>query len=259
MDQKSESLPPPDAVSLFVKRVFLYEGGQNDQETILTFYADGYPGLLYHESDGLRVQPNNKQMPPLFLYGQTIAPIHLHFQGQYRMTVFQLYPFLLNSFFNISAKTLNDACYDLGALAGGKETIRELVTSKDTQQWVPQLSDYLLNRFEQKQQQLDLNVRKAIEVISERRGLLSIRDLSNQIHLTPRTLERRFLEETGLSPKQFARILQFQNSLEELSAPEFRQLNDVVFNNGYADQSHFIRMFKAFTHTTPGRFLSDRN
>lgn len=259
MNQKSESLPPTDSVSLFVKRVLLYEGGEKDQETVLTFYADGYPGLLYHESDGLHVQPHNKQMPLLFLYGQTIAPIHLHVQGQYRMVVFQLYPFLLKSFFNITAKTLNDACYDLGAIAGGEETIRHLHNAKDMRQWIRQLSDYLLACFEQKQQQLDLSVRKAIETISNNKGQMSIQELCDQVHLTPRTLERRFAEETGLSPKQFARILQFQNSLEELSAPEFRQLNDVVYNNGYADQSHFIRVFKAFTHTTPGRFLSERD
>jgi len=31
-------------------------------------------------------------------------------------------------------------------------------------------------------------------------------------------------------------------------------LSDVVYEHGYADQSHFIRDFKKYTHTKPSRF-----
>jgi AraC-like DNA-binding protein len=32
----------------------------------------------------------------------------------------------------------------------------------------------------------------------------------------------------------------------------------VVYQNGYADQSHFIRVFKSFTGKTPGQFTREK-
>jgi AraC-like DNA-binding protein len=36
---------------------------------------------------------------------------------------------------------------------------------------------------------------------------------------------------------------------------EFQTLADVAYDNGFADQSHFIRSFKEFTETTPNTYL----
>jgi AraC-like DNA-binding protein len=77
---------------------------------------------------------------------------------------------------------------------------------------------------------------------------------SIQLEGTYDELERRFLSETGLSPKQFAKIIQFQNSLTQLSVKDYTSLTDVVYQNGFSDQSHFIKVFKAFTGKTPKAF-----
>ncbi|WP_373564673.1 helix-turn-helix domain-containing protein [Sphingobacterium sp. E70] len=69
-----------------------------------------------------------------------------------------------------------------------------------------------------------------------------------------RTLERRFLRETGISAKQFAKIVQFQSSLTQLTTNDFREISEIVYTNGFSDQSHFIRVFKAFTGVTPHTF-----
>ena len=76
----------------------------------------------------------------------------------------------------------------------------------------------------------------------------------SELKLNERTLERRFLNEVGLSPKQFSKIIQFQLSLEQLTLKDFTKLTDIVYENGFADQSHFIKVFKAFTGKTPKTF-----
>jgi AraC-like DNA-binding protein len=38
-------------------------------------------------------------------------------------------------------------------------------------------------------------------------------------------------------------------------AKEFNTLTDVAFDNGFADQSHFIRSFKEFADITPNDYL----
>ncbi len=255
MDHKI--MTPHESIALFVKQVMVFEGREKGRQTVLPFFADGYPGLIYHETEkGLWVNPHNKQMPSLFLYGQTIRPVELVLQGAYRLVVFQLYPFVLKSFFNVNPKDLNDDCYNLELMPDGKGAaiMQQLEQSSSTGEWIGLITDFLYARFRQKKETLDLSVRQAIQQIINHQGQVSIAALFTALNLSERTFERRFLSEVGIPPKQFAKIIQFQQSLEQLRVKSYTRLTDIVYANGFADQSHFIRVFKAFTGQTPKQF-----
>jgi AraC-like DNA-binding protein len=72
--------------------------------------------------------------------------------------------------------------------------------------------------------------------------------------VTGRTLERNFVKNIGVTPKQFARIIQFNSSLKQLSETEYYNLTEIGYDNGFADQSHFINTFKRYTGKTPKEF-----
>jgi len=97
-------------------------------------------------------------------------------------------------------------------------------------------------------------IRASIHHIIQHKGQITVTDICKEYNITERTFERKFIAETGLSPKQFAKIIQFAQSLEQITVKDFTKLTDVVYANGYADQSHFIRVFKAFTGKTPKKF-----
>lgn len=240
-------------MSLFVRNIWTFEEPEADRKTALPFFADGYPGLMFGETEnGLVVYPHGKRMPLLFLYGQTLKPVELHLQGAYRLVVFQLYPFVLKSFFGVEAKDLNDGCHDLTQTENGRDAVRQLLQS-DTRHRIAVLGNLLLDVFAAKKETLDFTVRQALQLILDNGGL-SVARLCESLHLTERTFERRFAKETGLSPKQFSQIIRFQKSLEQLTLNEYTRLTDIVYAHGFADQSHFIRVFKAFTGKTPKRF-----
>ena len=234
---------------------------QNNDATVKTnlpFFADGYPGLMFQQTqNGLTVNPHKKLMPVLFLYGQTIHPIELEIQGGYRLIIFQLYPFVLKSFFNLSPQSLNDNCYDLQQLEGiDMYTICEqLQPDKSVTQKIEVITALLLQLLQTKKQSLDFKIKQVIERIIVAKGQEDITSMAASLHLNSRTLERRFRSQTGLSPKQFAKIIQFQSSLEQLTVSDFTKLSDIVYENGYADQSHFIKVFRAYTGKTPKAFL----
>jgi AraC-like DNA-binding protein len=248
---------PDKSVSLFVNQIWVFEHTDQIEKTNLPFFADGYPGLMFQQTEnGLIVNPHKKAMPVLFLYGQTIKPIELEMVGAYKIIIFQLYPFVLKSFFDVTPQTINDNCYDL---SGIKELdvlafSKQLINCASLEQQIQQISHLLLHFFERKKEKLDFKIKQAIEAIIVSKGKESIKRIATDIKINNRTLERRFLNETGLSPKQFARIIQFQSSLEQLTVKDFNRLTDVVYENGFSDQSHFIRVFKAFTGKTPKAF-----
>ncbi|NQD69450.1 AraC family transcriptional regulator [Sphingobacterium shayense] len=248
---------PHRSISLFVKNIWVIEGKDEAAKTNLPFFADGYPGLMFQQTkNGLKIHPHNKQMPNIFLYGQTIKPIKLEVDGPHLIIVFQLYPFVLRAFWNIAPQSINDSCYYLDNIPelDIPKVTDVLLKAKTIESKIQIMSEMLLNLFERRKQNIDLDVAKAIQMIIRLKGAEPINFIAEQTDLNIRTLERRFLKETGLSPKQFSQIIKFQASLQQISGNDYTKLTDVVYENGYSDQSHFIRVFKAFTGKTPSDF-----
>ena len=247
---------PNESIALFVKNILVFEDDSRSH-TCLPFFADGYPGLMFQQSEnGLTVIPHNKKMPEIFLYGQTIKPITLEISGSYRIIVFQFYPFVLNAFWRISPQSINDSCYYLDDVLGKSmdELTQELVSAPSIQKKIAIITQLLQGYFQKKKMNLDFSIRQAIQYIIDHRGLVTIKAIAEKEKLNIRTFERRFIKETGLPAKQFAKIIQFQASMDQLTSKDHKKLTEIVYTNGFADQSHFIRVFKAFTGKTPKSF-----
>jgi AraC-like DNA-binding protein len=255
----SGNVAPGDSISPFVKSILIFEDQTPTPSHALHFYADGLPGIVFQQSEHMEVSPQNKKMPELFLYGQTIHPIELKIKGPYKFIVFQLYPFVIESFFSIDPKSLNDECYDLATMqhANVGELIATLNQPSDFGDWTKHITAFLLEIFQVKKDKLDYRIQQAIVSIMETDGQVQIQEIRKQFDMSERTFERHFQAQVGITPKQFARIIQFQKSLNHLQNQEYNNLTDIVYQNGFADQSHFIRVFKSFTSTTPSKFKSN--
>ncbi len=64
-----------------------------------------------------------------------------------------------------------------------------------------------------------------------------------------RTVERRFVEALGVSPKQHLRYLRFEKALAATRRGE--RFADLALAAGYADQAHFSREFSRFAGLSP--------
>jgi len=74
--------------------------------------------------------------------------------------------------------------------------------------------------------------------------------LSAMLQLHPAHLSRDFSKYFHCTLGEFIRKLRIEKSLAMLPDPN-RSLTDIAFACGFADQSHFVRSFKAFNHTNP--------
>lgn len=241
----------------YVKDIFTFESDEDDKNTILPFYADGLPGIVFQKSDkGVFLSPKNKYLSDFFLYGQTIHPIELSIKGAFRLIAFQLYPLAVKALIGIDPKRLNDDCFDLNLLARGSvgRIVEDLQNSKSFIAQQEIISAFLSSLILTSTVLPDQRVQHAISLILNSKGKISVKSLREDLHLTERTLERQFAEQVGVSPKQFIKIVQFNTSLNQLSESDYAKLSDIAYENQYADQSHFIRMFKKFTGKTPSEF-----
>lgn len=86
----------------------------------------------------------------------------------------------------------------------------------------------------------------AMSEIVQKKGNIEIGGLSKTLPVGVRQLERIFAENIGMSPKQIAMLIRYQNLWHDmLFLPQFRIL-DAVCQYGYTDQPHLLRDFKKF-------------
>ena len=114
--------------------------------------------------------------------------------------------------------------------------------------------------------------------IYQRKGQISVDDLSKNFHVGNRTMERIFKENVGISPKEFIKIVRFQEVLRSLRqmrapavppevqptgdatemrpraatpAPSEESLLRLAFDLGYYDHAHLTNEFKRYAGIRP--------
>lgn len=248
-------LQPKPFLQPFVKEIMVLErNGPAHTIMPLTFYADGFPGVIYQQAEnGMFVGNTDKKLEQFFLYGQTVKPVEFVPKGSYRMIIFFFYPYVVKSLFGFSSREVTDSCLDLGLLpsAALMNMIARLQEEQTVDQQVEQISDYLIRTLRINDVNVDNVIHYAVAQIRKNNGQASLKDLRDYLKVAERTFERKFEQHVGVAPKLFARICQFQSSLQQLSMNNFEKLSDLAYENGYADQSHFIRSFKEFTGLAP--------
>ena len=93
----------------------------------------------------------------------------------------------------------------------------------------------------------------ALQVLAELG--VTVRSASRRLCVTERTLQRRVLRATGRSPSYWLQLARARHTARCLMSK--RNISNIAFENGYADQSHMTREFQRWFGTTPRRLLKD--
>jgi AraC-like DNA-binding protein len=100
-------------------------------------------------------------------------------------------------------------------------------------------------------------VTRAVEWYHRAHGAISVRQVAAALGVGERRLERAFARCVGLSPKRLARVMRFLHTVRHVGRARMAGA-PLALEAGYADQSHFIREFKALAGVTPTEFAAER-
>jgi AraC-like DNA-binding protein len=246
---------PPENLRPFVRYFWVLENNSNTN-SIITFnpLADGSPGIMFQSPEkGTFFTEDNKQLPGILLYGQTIQPAKMILSGKLSTIGICLQPHALQSVFGMDANEITGTCIDLGLVQHKKEKQlqEKLMGAATIEEQINLLSSSLINSVQHTGDKQDSITKFTVLEILRGKGEISFNALLKQLQLSERTLERRFKQSIGVSAKLFSRICRFQESLNQLRKNNYEKLSDIAYENGYSDQSHFIRTFKEFTGVSP--------
>jgi AraC-like DNA-binding protein len=86
---------------------------------------------------------------------------------------------------------------------------------------------------------------------------INIDQLAYDANMSIKTFERKFLQQIGLSPKLFARIVRFNKVINSKMQNPKQDWTSIAYDFGYYDQMHLIRDFKEFANDTPISFFKN--
>lgn len=102
---------------------------------------------------------------------------------------------------------------------------------------------YLLSKLNINRENCD--IMNSLYWIIKHNGNASVNDLSDFCFVSKRQLERKFHENTGVSPKQMINLIRYQMLWQDCVKDDFNILNSVE-KFGYCDQSHLLKDFKKY-------------
>lgn len=116
------------------------------------------------------------------------------------------------------------------------------------------LTENFFLKFEKNNHQKNI-IEELCQRILSNNGNSKITDILANYPYSERWIQSKFKKSTGLTLKQFSKIIQFRNSVDEIAFnKKGNSLTSIGYKSGYNDQSHFVKNFNQFSKITPSKF-----
>lgn len=131
--------------------------------------------------------------------------------------------------------------------------VHEQLCAADSAVRMAEIADrYLLSRLTGG----DLHpVHKMVERLVASHGRASLCELAERSGLSPRQIERKFLEQIGITPKRYARLARFRNAACLKAQHRALSWTDVSQAAGFYDHNHLVKDFRELVGATPSDYL----
>jgi AraC-like DNA-binding protein len=254
---KMRILQPDPSISNYVSNIVVLEDGDLKNDILIPLIARGYPSIAFQATGASGMDGKNNVADSLVLYGQNVKPFQFHASRHLTIIAYFLYPHILKTFFGFGANEVTELCIDLSQSQPARiiNLKQQLIDESSLAGRLLLMNRYVLKLSELIRTDPDHSILFATKAIQKRNGLISLKNIEKELHVTERTLQRSFKLHVGVSPKVFSRICQFQSAFQQISNGEPSKLSDIAYENGFADQSHLNRSFKEFTNCSPGDYL----
>jgi len=256
-----QTYSPGTELAHFVKCYWILESPAGQMPVRQRIVPDGCMEMIFHYGDlykqylpdgGFVIQPR------CFVFGQITDTLEIEPTGDSGIFSIRFHPDGFLPFATLPIREMDNKAVSLEQLYNqeGTDLQNTVLTATTVEARIEIVESFLLNRLQQAET-VDSIIKSTIDTILTANGQLSVNELSAQLKVNRRQLERNFAEAVGLSPKQLSKIIRLQATLKLLLSNQFTSLTALAYEGNYYDQAHFIKDFREFTGQTPKEFYSD--
>jgi AraC-like DNA-binding protein len=246
-----EFLPHP-ALRSTVECYWCVQGNSSDFWTV---FPDACMDILYNF--GSFIETRNDERTELsrndaFVIGNMFTPIQSRSVGYADLFGIRFRAAGMGKLLRTPLSEFNDVSLSLkevNKVAPGAEQLQPLTM----QERVNMLDRWMLRHmiFSSKPEAWEFCLNKIVA----RSGNINVYDLSREVGISQKQMERKFIEKVGPTPKQFAQLLKFRKLREHLAVRKDESLMNVAFDFDFTDHAHLTKFFRKFAGMTPTDFL----
>lgn len=234
---------------------------EQSKSTVDLIVPDGTLGLLFVHQGNLQrssLRGNTQLLDQTYFFGQKTKSVYYEFNPD-ALDVFgvKLKAGALMKLFGLSPGELTDSLIPAHAVLGHKlkELQVQLSATSETLSRKEILESFLLQlQAQRNRNDKDRLLDAILNYVNQVRGNISVAELASHFQVGYKQLERLFKVYTGLTPKQFCRIIRFNATLYYQQQRQVETLTDLAYCAGYFDQMHFIKEVKNITDLSPSQF-----
>lgn len=196
--------------------------------------------------------------PRAMVLGQTTEPFYIAPAGYVNTFAVRFYPYGFANFVTLPIRELANKETPLEVLFGepAKELEQKIILAESTPARIAIVEEFLMEKLIS-EVTIDSIVKSTVDMLLSTGGSYSISAILKEDLPKRRKLERQFVKQIGISPKQLGKVIRLQTALKLLLSQKAESLTEIAYESEYYDQAHFIRDFREFTGTTPGAFPDD--
>lgn len=259
-----QKIAPPAHLQPFVECFFVWECNLSPKKTLQTESPpSGYGSMVFNYGTPYRVTSqklNEGLVPKHFLTGQATKSYQLLLSGRVGMVGIVFRPAGLSTLFGLPMYEFSDERVNLRDVLGKRlgdlsDQIEDATTTAQRMGLLEQFLNHQLLRTNSVPDRTDY----AANLIVAQRGVVNISELMDELYVCRRQFERQFLQKVGVSPKYYARIRRVGYLCSQLANQRWQiaDWQDLIYQSGYYDQSHFIRDFTEFTGKNPSLYVKN--
>ena len=227
---------PCDKLSPFIESFWMMKNSSDIDEKIITFPDGGIDLYFFHDSH---------------------IPIHISLVGLETHSQINFMP--NNSILCGVRLKLLAAEYLLHApiaeLINSRTVLNDYAELNQTdivcfETFCEKLEQYFLSQLSEK---IDPRKLKMSELVYKSKGVTTVTEVSEQANWSSRQINRYFNKWLGLPLKTYCDILRFCNSFESL------KMGLLFPEEGFTDQSHYIKLIKKYSNLTPKQLAQGKN
>ncbi len=250
---------PATQLKPFIECYFVWEGETKESVDVQS-PPNSFNAMVFNYADPYEAYQNNSlrmAVPKAFVSGQFTSNYHLVLKGAIGMIGIVLRASALHNFFSIRMSQLvnNRMALELLLPDDAESLWKKIKTETTTESRFKILEEFILAHLSIAKSQLSV-IDEAVELIDQHQGCISVQNVAEQLKISKRYLEKKFLEKVGVSPKFYARIKRFTNLSKIVAYSEKFDWQELVFKYGLHDQSHLVKEFMEFNQMNPTDYLT---
>ncbi len=243
------------ALREFVESIFYMSRNADEEGSFFQIAMPNHECFLSFECDTDFLVRKNGDLDFSPLYSATVIPpqfVNTEIKGKTIKAI--IIKFKNSGFYRLFKIPIplfqNKCCNARDAFDGELSSVYEQIMEQAApEKKIKVVEDFLLKKVIKSKPLTPLDL--TVEKIVLNQGNVPIIDLASNACMSVRQMQRKFMEQFGLSPKHYSKFIRYTNARQMKAQNPHITWGEISLRCGYFDQMHLIHDFKSITGLTP--------